>query len=198
MIEVVDELLLRKKNLQMHSTDAQGTPSHRITQEDLINDWFTSLFDKRMAEARIGLRDQKRAGESTSGKGPGEIDGYITHASNRRIAIFEAFRLFSRDSTVIFDHLNKMAAYDNESLSPVFVVAYCDVAGFEALVDGYIDLVGSMDYAGFTRPSSIDQEQISTCERRAHLWIGVERRHRGSKEIVMYHLLLDMHQASAA
>lgn len=195
VIEVADELLLRKKNLQMSTTDGQGRSSHRITREDLINDWFTSLFDKRMAGARVGLRDQKRGGQSASGKSPGEIDGYITEASNRRLAIFEAFRLFSTDTGVISDHLSKISGYDNESLSPVFVVAYCDIVDFQALIDGYVTLVGSMDYVGFTRPAFSGEVQVLTWQRSAHRWLGVERRHRGHKEIIIYHLLLNMRES---
>ena len=67
-------------------------------------------IDKRMAEARVGFRDQKRAGQSRSCKSPGEIDGYITDARNNRLSIFEAFRLFSLDTTVISEHLNKISA----------------------------------------------------------------------------------------
>ncbi|WP_321793678.1 hypothetical protein [Burkholderia pyrrocinia] len=198
VVEVVDELLLRKKNLQMHATAGKDRTSRKVTQEDLINDWFTSLFDKRMAEARIGVRDQKRGGQSASGKGPGEIDGYIVDASNRRLAIFEAFRLFSIDTNVIGDHLNKIAGYDHESLSPAFIVAYCDVADFQALIDGYAAFVGAMDYVGFTRPTSTDLAQIATWQRSAHRWVGVERRHRGYKEIVIYHVLLNMHESGDA
>ncbi len=84
VLEVAEELLLRKKNLQIHSTEKSVKTNIRITKEDLINDWFTSLFDNRMAEARIGLRDQKRGGQSASGESPGEIDGYITDAKNGR------------------------------------------------------------------------------------------------------------------
>lgn len=89
VLEVANELLLRKKNLQIHKVDPQNKKNVRITGEDLINDWFTSLFDKRMAEARVGFRDQKRGGKSETGKSPGEIDGYITDAKNKRIAIFD-------------------------------------------------------------------------------------------------------------
>ena len=58
--EVANELLIRKKNLQIQEDGRKASSNMRITKEDLINDWFVSLFDKRMAEARIGLRDQKR------------------------------------------------------------------------------------------------------------------------------------------
>lgn len=144
-----------------------------------------------MAEARIGFRDQKRGGKSTSGESPGEIDAFITDAKNRRISIFEAFRLFSKDAKVISDHLNKIAGYDNESLSPVFIVAYCDVNDFDALVSGYSAFIASQNYTGFTIDSLTDGS-IRTLDFKGHLWIGMERRWRGHREIIFYHLLLNM------
>lgn len=191
VVEVAQELLLRKKNLQIHSEHLKGRVNFRITKEDLINDWFTSLFDKRMAEAGIGFRDQKRGGESASGQSPGEIDAFITDAKNRRISIFEAFRLFSKDAKVISEHINKIAGYDNESLSPVFIVAYCDVNDFDALVRGYSAFIASQNYTGFTIDSLIGSS-VGTLDCTDHLWLGMERRSRGQREIIFYHLLLNM------
>lgn len=55
----------------------------------------------RMSEARIGFGDQKRMGRSASGQSIGEIDGVIKHSDNTRIAIFEAFRLFSLEKGLL-------------------------------------------------------------------------------------------------
>lgn len=183
------ELLLRKKNLNIHSISSSQETNYRITKEDLINDWFTSLFDKRMSEARIGLRDQKRGGESSSTKSPGEIDGYITGSDNTRISLFEAFRLFSVDTTVIEEHLDKIAGYDNEALSPIFIMAYCDVANFKSLSDGYKTLISSKEYVSFSKPPI---HKINILEDNDQLWIAKEERLRKSKEIIFYHFLLNM------
>ena len=191
VLEVVDELLLRKKNLQIHDTRTKNGTSSRITKEDLINDWFTSLFDERMAEAHIGLRDQKRGGQSASGKNPGEIDGFITDGQNRRIAIFEAFRLFSADTNTIAEHLNKISGYDNEALSPVFIVAYCDVADFTSLTKDYKDFITSTHYAGYSVDSGATHK-VNTISDIDQLWVGSEHRRRHSKDIIFYHILLDM------
>lgn len=183
------ELLLRKKNLNIHSISSPQKTNYRITKEDLINDWFTSLFDKRMSEARIGLRDQKRGGESSSAKSPGEIDGYITGSDNTRISLFEAFRLFSVDTTVIEEHLDKIAGYDNEALSPVFIIAYCDVPSFESLSNGYKALINRKEYVSFTKPKI---HEINVLEDNDQLWIAKEKRFRKSKEIIFYHFLLNL------
>lgn len=191
VLEVAQELLLRKKNLQLQSRHANVKKPTKITHENLINDWFTSLFDKRMAEARVGFRDNKRGGESESGKSPGEIDGYITHAKNKRIAIFEAFRLFSLDTTVISLHLNKIALYDKESLNPVFIAAYCDVTDFAELVRGYSAFIATQNYTDFTIIPETGNT-VQTLDDTDHLWLGMERRRRDRREIIFYHLLLNM------
>lgn len=187
VLEVAEELLLRRSNLQIHSKTKAKDARARLTHEDLINDWFTSLFDKRMAEARIGFRDQKRGGQSKSGGSPGEVDGYITDSKNRRIAIFEAFRLSSIETSVIFDHLDKISGYNSESITPIFIVAYCDVSDFPTLIQGYTDLIRKRDYSGYIASSAIEPQRDS-----ANLWLGMERRYSNNKEITFYHLLLNM------
>lgn len=187
--EVAGELLLRKKNLQ--SQQCTGGQLNRIINEDLINDWFASLVDMRMAEARIGFRDQKRAGSSESGKSPGESDGLITDSKNRRIAIFEAFRLSSLNKSVITEHLNKVSGYDTEALSPVFMVAYCDVKDFSALTFGYHSFISGIDYTGYKKIEQavkIDEETITD-----NLWVCTETRLRGGRKVMFCHLLLNMH-----
>jgi hypothetical protein len=190
VLEIAHELLLRKKNLQLHSNNSTDKTDTKITKEDLINDWFTSLFDKRMAEARIGFRDQKRGGESASGKSPGEIDGFITDAKNKRVSLFEAFRLSSLDITVISTHLNKIAHYDNESLSPVFIVVYCDVNNFQSLCNKYLSHIRDLNYDGFSELSD-----VTPLNETDHLHLIFDIRSRANKEIVFYHLLLNMHDS---
>ncbi|MBU3845372.1 MAG: hypothetical protein H9855_00050 [Candidatus Acinetobacter avistercoris] len=191
VLAVARELVLRKRNLQSGNATKEK-PSSGIMWEDLINDWFTSLFDQRMAQARVGFRDQKRGGHSASGKSPGEIDGFITSSDNTRIAIFEAFRLFSLDTTVISQHLNKIAGYDSESLSPVFMVGYCDIKNFSELVSSYCSYVSKQRYAGYTVAEDLPREVTVLCDID-HIWLGTETRRRGRKDIVFYHLLINLH-----
>lgn len=192
VVEIANELLVRKKNLQSQKVvSTPGAKLNRIIDEDLINDWFTSLFDKQMAEARIGFRDQKRTGRSGSGKSPGESDGLITDNKNRRIAIFEAFRLFSLATTVISEHLDKIAGYDEEALSPVFVVAYCDVDDLNHISQGYHEFISSRDYEGYK--SSGQPIQIEHTVETDKLWLCTDIRYRGKREVTFYHLLLNMH-----
>lgn len=193
ILAVAGELVLRKRNLQVAYKDEKGNVSlDGITLEDWINDWFVSLFDQRMSHAKLSLRDQKRGGHSVSGKGPGEIDGFITSSGNERVGIFEAFRLFSVDTTTIREHLNKISGYDGESLNPVVMVGYCDVKNFPSLVEGYQAYVLGNTYKGYTAVEGASG-LLKEFHDVDHIWLGSEIRRRGRKDIVFYHLLINLH-----
>lgn len=193
MLAVAGELVLRKRNLQDRYKDEKGNVSFNgIKLEDWVNDWFVSLFDQRMSHAKLSLRDQKRGGHSASGKGPGEIDGFITSSDSTRVGIFEAFRLFSIDTTTIGAHLNKIAGYDGESLSPVVMVGYCDVKNFPNLVEGYKSFVSVQTYKGYTTIEGT-LSALEAFHDVDHIWLGSEIRRRGRKDVVFYHLLINLH-----
>lgn len=190
MLAVARELVLRKRNLQERVEDEKGNISFNgIKLEDLVNDWFVSLFDQRMSHAKLSLRDQKRGGHSASGKSPGEVDGFITSSDGTRIGIFEAFRLFSLDTTTIMNHLNKIAGYDGESLSPVVMVGYCGAKNFPCLVEGYKSYVPHQTYKGYADAPG----ELKELHKVDHIWLGRETRRRGCKDIVFYHLLINLH-----
>lgn len=190
MLAVASELVLRKLNLQEGGKDEKGKVSFNgIKLENLVNDWFVSLFDQRMSHAKLSLRDQKRGGHSASGKSPGEIDGFITSSDSTRVGIFEAFRLFSLDTKTIGTHLNKIAGYDGESLSPVVIVGYCDTKNFPSLVEGYKSYVPTLRYKGYGDILSA----LEVFHDADHIWLGWEIRSRKRKDIVFYHLLINLH-----
>ncbi|HBL3954269.1 TPA: hypothetical protein LQ458_004644, partial [Salmonella enterica subsp. enterica serovar Derby] len=109
------------------------------------------------------------------------------HSDNTRIAIFEAFRLFSLEKRTISGHLDKISSYDNEGLSPVFIIVYCDIDDFTQLTKDYKKYVSDISYAGFTDK----KKRVETVEITDQLWLGKEVRYR-VKDIVFYHLLLNM------
>jgi hypothetical protein len=190
VLEVAKELLLRRKNLQLLSEESSNKLSADLVEEDLINDWFTSLFEHRMAHAGLSLSDQKRAGKSGTGAKVGEADGFIKH-SNTRVAIYEAFKLTCLDTTVIRKHLNKIAGYDSEALSPVFIAGYCNAPDFPALTRKYAQFIEKEDYVGFAA-SSAGTYTVEALRDSGDLWVGKELRLRNHEEIVIYHFLLNM------
>ncbi|MBL4799112.1 MAG: hypothetical protein JKY50_17020 [Oleispira sp.] len=189
LIKIMNEIQLRKKNLQIHVGSEKNT--FRISGEDLFNDWVTSLFDSQYAYMGLSCRDQKRGGQSESGKTPGEIDFFLCDNRNDRISIMEAFRLFSNDTTVINTHLNKISGYDQECLGIVFIIGYCDVADFSGLCRKYEAATKVRTYAGFTKGLS-DADELIARENSDTIRSYREVRYRGDKPITIYHLMLNL------
>ncbi|MCG7530413.1 hypothetical protein MHM98_03440 [Psychrobium sp. MM17-31] len=188
---IIGEIQLRKSNLNKTTDKSGSQDSHRIINEDPINDWVTSLFDHRLSYIGLSCRDQKRGGRSPNSQNPGEIDFFLCGNNNERIAIMEAFRLFSNDTTVIESHLNKIAGYDQECLSPVFIIAYCDVSDFIGLCDKYYDDTKVRDYKGFEK-STTKGDNIQTVQSSQTLNFYKEVRYRAHKPIVIYHLMINL------
>ncbi|WP_165727657.1 hypothetical protein [Pseudoalteromonas sp. 31A1] len=190
---IMKEIQLRKNNLNNKLVKGDTPNSYRIINEDSINDWVTSLFDHRLSYIGLNCRDQKRGGRSGSldSKNPGEIDFFLCGNNNERIAIMEAFRLFSNDTTVINSHLNKIVGYDQESLSPVFIIAYCDVTNFIDLCDKYYKDTKSRDYIGFKKSAS-QNDLITPIEKSQNLNYFKEVRYRDRKPIVIYHMMINL------
>ncbi|MDC5852969.1 hypothetical protein [Vibrio europaeus] len=159
--------------------------------ENAINDWFTSLFNQRMASFSIELSDQARIGSAESDKNVGETDGLIRDSNNSSISMFEALNLKYIDKTVINKHLNKITKYDRESVSSIFIVSYCYFDKFTDKVNDYCEHIKKEQYNGF---DVIDtkKHKLERLERASEYYCTVESRFRGGKEIFIYHLLIDM------
>jgi hypothetical protein len=195
IMDITCEIQLRKKNLQIHKhsdINSVDKTSCRITGEDLVNDWLTSLFERQYAYMGLSCRDQKRGGQSQSKKTPGEIDFFLCDKGNNRIAIMEAFRLFSNDTTVINTHLNKIAGYDQEGLGIVFVIGYCDVVNFSGLCEKYETDTQAREYFGFTK-GRVSADKLVVRENSDTIKSYVEVRYRDEKPITIYHLMLNLH-----
>lgn len=189
LLKIMNEIQLRKKNLQIHKNSDKKT--YRITGEDLINDWVTSLFNRQYAYMGLSCRDQTRGGQSESKKTPGEIDFFLCDNRNDRISIMEAFRLFSNNTTVINTHLNKISGYDQECLGVVFIIGYCDVADFSGLCRKYETGTKVRGYAGFTKGQS-DADELIALENSDAVKSYREVRYRDGKPITIYHLMLNL------
>lgn len=190
IFSIIEELQLRKNNLN-NSYSSGNTTSYRITKEDLVNDWLTSLFDHRFSYLGLSCRDQKRGGQASSKENPGEIDFFLCGNNNDRIAIMEAFRLFSNDTTVIDSHLNKVAGYDQQCLSPIFIIAYCDVINFSTLCENYHNDSKKREYNGFKKPL-LKEDVFRNIEDSSTVKTYKETRCRGKKPIVIYHFMVNL------
>ncbi|TDF35516.1 hypothetical protein EYS14_19045 [Alteromonadaceae bacterium M269] len=190
VVAVCRELLKRVASLR-EPDKKEG--NSRITKEDNINNWFTSVFDNRLCVWGIRCEGQKQLGDSPNIEttNPGELDGYFASAAGQGIAIFEAFRLFSLDTTVITEHLNKLAGYNPEGLSPIFILIYSQVIDFNALCSKYKSLIEEQEYTNFSAPIN-KNEELDRNRSSGRLFTFSETRGYRSQEITFYHCLLDL------
>lgn len=192
VIAVCKELLKRVAYLRQKKA-TKNTASYKIAGEDNINNWFTSLFDQRLHPWGIHCTGQKQIGDSPNPEtnNPGEIDGYFETAKKDDISIFEAFRLFSNNTKVITDHLNKLAGYNPVGLDPIFILGYCDVKNFGTLCSNYQSTIKSTPYTNFSEP--IGKNEMLPINQGRLFAFSETRALYDRQEITFFHILLDFH-----
>ncbi|MFW1480551.1 hypothetical protein ACEWA0_24265, partial [Vibrio parahaemolyticus] len=118
--------------------------------EDIINDWFVSLFNSRFCLFKPYMAEQRRMGQSDTNNigGIGELDGLIVDTGYGPISIYEAMNLDCIDNTVINKHLNKLSKYDTVGLSPIFVVSFCYFNDFIIKSNTYFENLKKKQYLG--------------------------------------------------
>ena len=206
VIMVANELLLRGNNLQRLTDNNEqkkqyteeeakplilGESTVSLEGENIINDWFVSLFEHRMSYLSWRVADQKRSGCSPSGINPGNPDAWISNSRNNRLFLFEAFRLLGLSTNVIDEHIDKLAGYDSIGCSPIIVAVYCYVADFNDLCSKYISHLESRQYKGFDfMDLSVPNNHFELVENLAKLRVYKEMRYRETKHIIVYHVML--------
>lgn len=96
------------------------------TQENNINDYIRDLLK---AKGYRQVLDQTRHGLSSTGKDAGSVD-LLLSKDEREVAIIEAFRLSSIDTSVIKDHIDKAVTNYNALGTPTFLLVYAGSPNF--------------------------------------------------------------------
>lgn len=182
MYGVAQELLTRKNNLY-RPTDGDAPMS--IDQENMINDWLTSLLGHRLDYLSWTVKDQARVGSSASKKGVGEIDGGI-YVGTSCISIVEAFRLRRFERKTAEDHLNKIAGYNSLGVTSIAIVVY-STGNFRCLCSEYERWVNETIYAGFDSRGTLTLDKD-----HPHLRGYRETRPVNGSAVHIYHYLLDL------
>lgn len=182
VLNACQELLTRNKNLQILGAE---------TNEDITNDWLTSLLSHKFSWFPITVHDQKRTGKSASGKSPGETDGMIMY-SDVDVSMIEAFKLKSLDKAVINNHLNKIAGYAQSAITPIFIVVYAYATDFISLTNNYCNHIKNIQYKGFEKIDN-DQYEIKTLEDKGDDIVMVcEKRYRNERKVSIYHIMINL------
>ncbi|CAA6823490.1 MAG: Unknown protein [uncultured Sulfurovum sp.] len=186
MLNISEELLNRKINIQRQKEDTT------IEVEDIINDWVTSLLGQRMSYLGWKVKDQVRGGVSASRNGVGEKDLEVFSHRGDKLLLFEAFRLFSRNTTDISSHMNKISGYNATGCQTLVIMVYTYVNNFSNLCEKYIEYLIGLEYDGFDRLSQIKEHTFKE-ERTSstNIMLYSEDRFKNEKKIKIYHYLLD-------
>lgn len=190
---VSKELLSRSKSLYIPVKDERSKSgySSKPVKEDRINQWFCSLFNMLEKSSPLNFWDQSQIGSSASGKGVGEVDGVIVSShQNKRIALFEAFRLLKWGAAPIDEHMDKLEKYDREVFDTVFVVVYAFDNDFVTLLSKYKIHISNRQHKGFTKTSDYSLETVNG-EDSDTFWLGKEERQRGNATVSIYHAVIN-------
>ena len=189
------ELLSRSKNLYIPVKDEKSISgySSKPANEDRINQWFCSLFNMREKSSPLHISDQSQIGSSSSGKSYGEVDGIIVdNNQNKRIALFEAFRLLKWSTTPIDEHMDKLEGYDQEVFDTIFVVVYAFDKDFTTLLDKYKNHIEKRPHRGFTKANNYYLETVNS-EDSDTFWLGKEKCQRGNVTVSIYHVVISFY-----
>jgi len=185
MLNISKELLNRKVNIKRQQNE-------KLEIEDIINDWVTSLLGQKMSFLNWSVRDQKRGGKSSSGKNVGEKDLETYNANNEKLFLFEAFRLFSVDTTTISEHINKLDGYNPDGSQIIILMVYTKVKDFVELCKKYEKFLQTFEYKGFDKLSSLSKHSFEEMvSNSSNIKLLKEVRYKNGKEMNLYHYLLD-------
>ena len=188
-----NEMIACSKEILSRATNLATLREKR--NEDIINDWFVSLFNSRFCLFKPYMAEQRRMGQSDTNNigGIGELDGLIVDTGYGPISIYEAMNLDCIDNTVINKHLNKLSKYDTVGLSPIFIVSFCYFNDFIIKSNTYFENLKKKQYLGFAdidpKTHSITRIEKDTI---AHLATAVETRYREGQTIKIFHILIDL------
>lgn len=178
------ELLTRSNNLKKGGAD-----SKKLDDEDVINDWLTSLLRVRFANEGIYVSDQSRMGVSATGKNSGEVDICIFYPWGGIMCLIEALKLDCVNIGVIKSHHNKINGYSASGCKTIALVVYAQSNNFLDLAQGYKNHINENDYSGYQRKSNHEIIEVET--NFANIKLFKETRLRNEAEITFLHFLLD-------
>lgn len=130
----VEDLLLACVQLQ------QGIGS-RLKSENERNDYLRDA----LVMAKYTVLDQSRRGKSATGKSAGEVD-LLIQKDGFPITIVEALNLRSLDTVYLDEHLDRIFGYDAIGNQFNVVLAYVNVADFDAFCRNYANHIQEYSY----------------------------------------------------
>lgn len=189
MEQISSELLERKVNISRNIKNNITS----IEEENIINDWVSSLLKQRMNFLSWEVLPESRGGKNLKGN-VGERDIIVKDKSGK-LFLFEAFRLFGCDTTTIKTHMNKLDGYNANGSKLMIVMVYTYHNDFVQLCSSYENYMKTFDYDGFDKIGIIKEHHFENIETTpTKIKLLKEVRIQNEKEVSIYHYLLDFYK----
>lgn len=176
---LLDSILYACKKLQ-----GDITYKRKEQGENSRNRYIATILESK----RFNVKDQTQWSTSPTGKDSGEVDIFVTESDGSPKSIIEALNLSSLNKAYLIKHLDKTFSYDVTGLKENFIITYSTATNFEGLWNKYLLFIESHNYQyqyiGFK-----EIEHNSTDIR-----VGCSRHLRHGKEILLYHILINMYE----
>jgi len=148
--------------------------------EDERNDYIADL----LGATGYDVKDQTRRGYSSTGKGAGEVDIFISK-DRLPFAIIEAMNLTSVSTNYINTHLDKIFSYDMTGTRFNVCLSYVTIADFESFWGKYSSHVVNHEYPSpFVRSDQSIDNDFGYSELRLMKTIH----NRSGKNVTLYHI----------
>ena len=177
------------KNLVVACTYLQARPKYygeikdgRFSNcdEDERNDYIADL----LGAAGYDVKDQTRRGYSSTGKGAGEVDIFISK-DRLPFTVIEAMNLTSVSTGYINTHLDKIFSYDMTGTKFNVCLSYVTFVNFESFWEKYSSHVIAHEYPSpFVRSDKSIDDDFGYSELRLMKTIH----NRSGKNIILYHI----------
>jgi hypothetical protein len=134
----------------------------QLGDENSINDVFVSFLEMQLALIGWSVADQSRGGRSGTGARPGSRD-WVTKWGTQELAVSEALRLDSVDTTSIQNHVTRVVEkYNPQGAISTFIIVYYEGKAFQSFCTRYRDECPALDFGGCTMRGISDGEARPT------------------------------------
>lgn len=173
------------KNLIVACLTLQARKHYSNASEDERNDYIGDML------AAIGytIKDQTRRGSSSSGKGSGELDIFVSK-DRLPFTVIEAMNLSSLSTNYINEHLDKIFSYDTSGNKFNVCLSYVKIADFDSFWERYSEHVTNHSYPAplLSLDTSIDDEY-----GYSELRIMKTNHNRSGRTVSLYHICVRIH-----
>lgn len=173
------------KNLVLACLNLQSRRYYSDASEDERNDYIGDI----LAAIGYDIKDQTRRGSSSSGKGSGELDIFVS--KNRLpFTVIEAMNLSSLSTNYINEHLNKIFSYDTSGNKFNVCLSYVKIADFNSFWERYSEHVTNHSYPAplLSADASIDDDY-----GYSELRIMKTSHSRSGRTVSLYHICVRIH-----